>query len=165
MVETGNVVNSAGDQIGGAAHLGTGPLGWEWWAVATGSVVNSLKPKQTANFFASAATLMQVAGSVKAYGELSSGTFLPLGINVTATTPVVATVDVMPGPKITYDSVKLELTTNRAYINSLCKVKLSDAEARQTVASAKAVLSEAKKLQTSLGSSAFKASVTQLVRT
>lgn len=163
MVETGNVEKD-GNQIGFAADLGTGPLGWEWWAVASGVISNSLQSKQTANFFASAATVMQVTGSIKAYGEQSSATFLPLGINLTATTPLVVTVDVMPGPKISYDSVKLELTTNRAYINSLCKVKLGDAEARQAVASCKAVLSEAKKMRTSLSSSALRAEVTQLVQ-
>lgn len=168
MAETGDVYKD-GEKIGVATDLGTGPLGWgplgwEWWAVASGVISNSLKPKQTANFFASAATLIQAAGSLKAYGEQSSGTFLPLGINLTVTTPAVPTLDVMPGPKITYDSVKLELTTNRAYINSLCKIKLGDAEARQAVASCKAVLSEAKKMRNSLTSSALRAEVTQLIQ-
>ncbi|MFX7106295.1 hypothetical protein ABTI05_19305, partial [Acinetobacter baumannii] len=83
---------------------------------------------------------------------------------VTVTLPPVATIEVMPGPKITYDSVKLEMTTNRAYINSITKIKLSDAEARQVVASAKAVLSEAKKMRTSLSSNALQAQVAQLVQ-
>jgi hypothetical protein len=132
--------------------------------VASATYSASAKPKQTANVFASFATLLQVAGAVKAYGELSSATFLPVGVNVTVTLPPVATIEVMPGPKITFDSVKLEVTTNRAYINSITKIKLSDAEARQVVASAKAVLSEAKKMRTSLSSSVLKAQVTQLVQ-
>lgn len=165
MANTGSVVNSTGDQIGVAADLANDRgLDWEWWAVASATYSASTKPKQTANLFASFATLFQVAGAVKAYGELSSATFLPVGVSVTATSSKVATIEVMPGPKITYDSVKLEATTNRAYINSITKIKLSDAEARDAVASAKAVLSEAKKMRTSLSSSVLKAQVTQLVQ-
>lgn len=163
MVESGGVYKD-GSQIGAAADLGSGPLGWEWWAVASGTISSSPTPKLMSNFFASAATLMQVAGSIKGYGELSSCTILPFGLSLTATTPLVATVDILPGAKIEFDSVKGQLTTNKAYLNSITRITLSDARVHQALASAKSVLAEARSIKAKLDSGAFDARVAMKVQ-
>ncbi len=162
-VDTGQIVNSSGDQIGVAANI-TDPLGFEYWVVASGTITSSPTPKLMTNFFAAATATMQLAGSIKGYGEISSGTFLPVGLNVTATTPAVATVEILPGAKIAYDSVKIEVTSNKAYLNSITRIRLSDAEVRKTMAEAKTALTQAEKLKSAISSAAFKAHVTQAVR-
>lgn len=158
MIESGGIYKD-GAQIGSAADLGSGPLGWEWWALASGTISSSPAPKLTSNFFASGALLAQIAGSIKGYGELSSCTLMPIGLNVTATTPLVASVDVLPGAKIEYDSVKGQLLTNKAYLNSITRVTLSDAKVHQALSSAKAVLAQAKSLKTKLNSGGLDARV------
>jgi len=164
MVETGTIVNADGKPKGVAADLGTGPLGLEYWAIASGTVAASSAPKLMANVFVSGTTTLQVSESIKAYGEISSGTFLPVGLSVTATTPIVATVEVLPGAKIAYDSVKNEVTSNKAYLNFITRIKLSDAEVRKTVAEAETRLTKAKKLRTAVSAAVFRARVTQAVR-
>lgn len=164
MIETGSIENAGGTKTGIAGDLGTGPLGWEWWVIANETVTSSSASKKTANLFASFSTLIQSSISVKGYGEISSGTFLPVGLSLTAAAPMVATVDIVPGAKITFDSVKMELTTNKAYINSMIKVKLSDAEVRQTMADVKATLATTKRLDYDLVTGAFEARIAQVVQ-
>ncbi|MGG2362610.1 hypothetical protein ACE4Z5_27255, partial [Salmonella enterica] len=84
---------------------------------------------------------------------------MPIGLTFTATTPLVASVDVLPGAKIEYDSVKGQLLTNKAYLNSITRVTLSDAKVHQALSSAKAVLAQAKSLKTKLDSGALDARV------
>jgi hypothetical protein len=163
MVDSGGVYKD-GEQIGAAADLGSGPLGWEWWAVASGTISASPPPKIMSNFFASGALLAQVAGTIKGYGELSSCTLMPIGLSFTANTPLVASVDILPGAKIEFDSVKGQLTTNKAYLNSVTRITLSDAKVHQALASAKAVLAEAKSLKAKLDSGALDARVAMKVQ-
>lgn len=164
MVESGIIENASGTKTGIAADLGTGPLGWEWWVIVNNSTSASSAPKKTANFFASFATLFQGSGSIKGYGELSSGTFLPVGVSLTATAPMVATVDILPGTKITFDSGKMAITANKAYVNSVVEMKLNDIRVKRTKAEIETTLASTKRLNYDLATGAFAAKVAQVVQ-
>lgn len=132
-----DIVNKDGKKEGEVAKLG------EWWAIWTRSISASSEVSIKKSLYIAVSSTLQAAGSLKGTAEASSLSFYPKSFAFSATSPLVASVSLLPGPNIKFDNVKGKLVTN-AVLLSGTKVELSSAKQRNALTRAQAVLASAR---------------------
>ncbi len=107
-----NDAYTGNNDVGQAAQTGF----MDFWAIATAQAKYWNAPYTMANLHTDETMLIQAGAVANAYIENSSLNLALIGLKFELKTPVVYTMDVIPGSKIDVDLLKMEASTNRALL-------------------------------------------------
>lgn len=156
---------SVNDDYTGNQDIGQArQLGDDFWQIQTAQAKYWDAPYTMANLHSEESMLIQAGASATGYVENSSLNAALIGLSFEFATPIVATIDVIPGSKIEIDILAAEMTTNRACL-VMGKIKANETlEAREILSECKAAVSEIEEKLSSIKSGAMNADVAEAIR-
>lgn len=147
------------DGVGQARQLGD-----DFWQIETAQAKYWNSAYTMANLHAEESMLVQAGALANGYVENSSLAAALMGLSFEFKTPVVATVNVLPGSKIDVDIMALEASTNRALLR-IGHMKANDAlEAEELLSECKAMVSHVQSQLTGLKTGATEATIAEQIR-
>lgn len=136
----------------------------DFWAISTAQAVFWKEPYTMSNLHGEETMLIQLGAEATGYVENSSLTASLMGLQFEFKTPVVATVDIIPGSSIEINMTEMEMTTNKAFLSGT-HIKANEAlEAEQVLNHCRAAMSSASTALTDIEGGAFNASLAQALR-
>ncbi len=147
------------NDVGQAAQTGF----MDFWAIATAQSKVWDTPYTMANLHGEESMLIQAGAVANAYETNSSLAATLIGLSFEFKTPIVATIDVIPGSKLEFDLLAMEAKTNCAILTT-AKIKNEVLEAREILSECKAAVNQVENKLSSIKSGAMNADVAEAIR-